>query len=109
MTNEQIDHLIAARNAITDRTDEFIDMRAVDHIDAVLRDIPISQRPDVDALLGRRANYIAKPHVIIDAARAKGEAMADAYHAHQCGVSAETQEMIDMTARIFAETEPIEY
>jgi hypothetical protein len=32
-----------------------------------------------------RAGYILKSHMVIDAARAKGEAMADAYHAHQCG------------------------
>lgn len=53
MNDTQIDHLIGARNCITDRTDEYIDLRAVDHIDAVLRDVPPGQRPDVDALLGR--------------------------------------------------------
>lgn len=54
MNDEQINHLIAARNAITDRTDEYINQRAVDHIDAVLRDVPPGQRADVDALLGRK-------------------------------------------------------
>jgi hypothetical protein len=53
MNDTQIDHLIAARNRITDRVDEFIDSRAVDHIDAVLSDIPEGQRNDVDGLLGR--------------------------------------------------------
>ena len=52
MTDEQIDHLIGARNRLTGR--RFIDSRAVDHIDAVLRDVPAGQRNDVDLLLGRR-------------------------------------------------------
>jgi hypothetical protein len=61
MTNEQIDHLIAARNAITDRTDDYANTKALNHIDAVLRDIPVGQRRDVDALLGRRPGYIVNP------------------------------------------------
>jgi hypothetical protein len=69
MNNEQIDHLIAARNAITDRTEDYPNMRAVDHIDAVLSDIPIGQRPDVDALLGRRAGYIVNPAVMLEQIR----------------------------------------
>lgn len=54
MTNDQIDHLVSARNAITDRTDKYQNMRAVDEIDAILRDVPPGQRADVDALLGRK-------------------------------------------------------
>jgi hypothetical protein len=56
-----------------------------------------------------RPGYIAKPHVIIDAAKAQGDEKAAAYEDWRHDVSAETQEMIDMTARIVAETEPIEY
>jgi hypothetical protein len=101
MTNEQIGHLIAARNAITDRTEDYINDRAADHIDAVLSDIPIGQRPDVDALLGRRANYIPKQHMTIDAARTKADAMVDAYHAHLCGVDCglSAADMAEMDAR----------
>jgi hypothetical protein len=54
LTDTQIDHLIGARNRITDRRDELIDTRAVAHIDAVLQDVPAGQRNDVDLLLGRR-------------------------------------------------------
>lgn len=55
LTDEQVDHLIGARNRITDVMSDFPDFAASDHIDFVLRDIPIGQRPDVDALLGRRS------------------------------------------------------
>ena len=54
MTDEQIDHIIGARNRLTSRPDGLIDTRAVDHLDAVLRDVPAGQRNDVDLLLGRR-------------------------------------------------------
>lgn len=54
LTAEMIDHLIGARNRITERRDEMIDFRAVDHIDAVLSAVPHGERPDVDALLGRK-------------------------------------------------------
>lgn len=54
LTAEMIDHLIGARNRITERRDEMIDFRAVDHIDAVLSAVPHGERPDVDAMLGRK-------------------------------------------------------
>lgn len=54
LTNGQIGNLIAARNAITDITTEYPNWKAVDHIDAVLREVPVGQRPEVDKLLGRR-------------------------------------------------------
>lgn len=56
MTDEQIDHLITARNILTDQPIDYALIRwsAVDHIDAVLRDVPPGQRADVDALLGRK-------------------------------------------------------
>ena len=53
MTPTQIDNLVAARAAITTAPDLTHTPRAVDHIDAVLRDVPQGQRADVDALLGR--------------------------------------------------------
>lgn len=54
LTNGQIGNLIAARNAITDITTEYPNWKAVDHIDAVLREVPVGQRPEVDKLLGRK-------------------------------------------------------
>lgn len=52
--NYLIDELIAAREAITNRTEEYINIAAVDHIDNVLRSaIPQGRRDDVDRLLGR--------------------------------------------------------
>lgn len=48
-----IDHLIAAREAITNRTEDYINLKAVDAIDALLSDVPPGQRDDVDLLLGR--------------------------------------------------------
>jgi hypothetical protein len=69
MNDTQIDHLIAARNAVTDRTEDYPNLRAVSYIDAVLSDIPIGQRPDVDALLGRRAGYIINPAVMLEQIR----------------------------------------
>lgn len=58
LTDEHIDHLIGARNRITDVTADYPDFRAVDHIDAVLSVIPIGERPDVDALLGRTSKRV---------------------------------------------------
>jgi len=54
LTNEQIDYLILARQAITDRTEDFPNWRAVQYIDAVLATLPEGQRLDVDSLLGRK-------------------------------------------------------
>jgi hypothetical protein len=94
MTNEQITNLIAARNAITDRTEDYQNLRAVSYIDAVLSDIPIGQRPDVDALLGRRPGYIVNPAVLLWPDEDSNPT---------------TQQMLNMTARAFEEQEPIEY
>lgn len=54
-TSEQIVKLIARRERLTNRRDERINFPAVNEIDARLKLIPVGERPDVDALLGRRA------------------------------------------------------
>lgn len=54
-TPEQITKLIARRERLTNRRDERINFPAVNEIDTRLALIPVGERPDVDALLGRRA------------------------------------------------------
>jgi hypothetical protein len=103
MTNEQIDRLVAARNKITDvclPDGVYVD---TSDIDAVLRDVPQGQRPDVDALLGRtyqaERDRIAQQSVTLDT-------LADDIIAE---MERDTAKLIETTRRIWRETEPIEY
>jgi hypothetical protein len=58
LTDEMIDHLIGARERMTNVTADYPDRQAIGHIDAVLRAISVGQRPDVDALLGRSVKEV---------------------------------------------------
>ena len=53
MTAARIAHLIASRNKLTNRRDEWVDWKAVNRIDAQLAQVPAGQNNEVDRLLGR--------------------------------------------------------
>ena len=54
MNDPLIDQLITSRNAITNVTEDFINLDAVDYIDSILATVPPGQDNRVDLLLGRR-------------------------------------------------------
>jgi hypothetical protein len=53
--------------------------------------------------------YIVSPAVTLVTAAPLAEAQAAKFAAHVAGLSAETQEALEMTRRIWRETEPIQY
>ena len=78
MNDTQINHLIAARNKITDvMIHDAISTDTAD-IDALLREVPAGQRNDVDLLLGRScAKLPARVEYDIEANRARIDAQRE--------------------------------
>jgi len=121
MNDTQINHLIAARNKITDvMIHDAISTDTAD-IDALLREVPAGQRNDVDLLLGRRcAKLPARVEYDIEANRARIDAQRERLwnaapkperfqNPAVTLASEETQQLIETTRRIWEETQAEAY
>ena len=120
MNDTQINHLIAARNKITDvMIHDAISTDTAD-IDALLREVPAGTRNDVDLLLGRScAKLPARVEYDIEANRARIAAqrerlwnaapVADRFVNPAVTLDEATQKLIETTRRIWNETEAEAY